>query len=109
MPVYGKVSVMGVIGVAGTGVFLLAATAYLLGRRHEASRPRPPEPPGTPAPGNPGPPPPGVPGPGPGNPAPPLRPYLPTAVDVAYRDGVYRFDEGPDDATALALNADGTV
>jgi hypothetical protein len=101
MPVYGKVAVMAGVGVVGTGVFLLAATAYLLGRRHEAAQAPPPEPP----PAIPAPPPPPPPTPPPD----PPRPYLPTPVDVAYRDGVYRFDEGPDDVTALALSADGTV
>jgi hypothetical protein len=98
MPLPGKVAVMAATGAALTGVCLFAAAAYVAGRRHEAQN-RPPEPPLQPGPTQPG---------SPGSP-PGERRHLPTAVDLAYRDGVYRFDDGPDDVTALAVRGDGAV
>src|SRR5262249_4608695 len=94
--VFGKVVVMTVVGALVTGVFLLTASAYLLGRKHGIEHASQPGNPGLPTPGQPGQPGPpnpgnpGNPGPGPGNP-PPLRPGLLTATDAAYYDGVYRF------------------
>ncbi len=102
MSVPAKVAVMATIGVVVTGVFLFAATAFLAGRKHEAEQvkqepvpqplPPPPKPP-TPEP---------TPQPVPSN-------RLLTAIDTAYRDGLYQFEEGPDDVTAISTTTDGTV
>ncbi|MCE9565211.1 MAG: hypothetical protein K8U57_24530 [Planctomycetes bacterium] len=99
--VAGKVAMMATIGAAVTGVFLFATTAYVAGRKHEAEQPKP-EPP-TPIQPQPKPQPP--------DPTPPVvsRPGLPTAVDAAYREGVFQFEEGPDDVTALSLTPDGSI
>jgi WD40 repeat protein len=99
LSVPGKVALMSVVGVLVTGVFLFGATAYLAGRKHEAEQPKPePQPPPQPPPKPPEPPP---------EPMPPEMPRRPpTASDKAYSDGVYRFEEGPDDVTALGVTAD---
>jgi hypothetical protein len=98
--VAGKVVSMALIGGLVTGVFLFGATAYLAGRKHESEQPKPePEPPQ---------PPPKTPEPPPQPPErPPSRP--PTAVDKAYSDGVYRFEDGPADVTALGISTDGSM
>jgi WD domain, G-beta repeat len=99
LPVPGKVAVMAGIGVLVTGVFLLGATAYLAGRRHEAEQPKPE------------PPPPKPPEPKPPEPKPPDPPrhHLPTPVDAAYAEGVYRFEDGPDEVTGLAVGVGGST
>src|SRR5262249_14007782 len=81
---------------------------YLLGRKHGIEHVNQSGNPGPPAPGTPGSPNPSNPGPGPGNPPPP-RPGLLTATDAAYFDGVYRFSDGPDEVSAVAVRADGAV
>ena len=110
MSVFGKVFTMTVIGGAMTGVFLFGATAYLAGKR-EAEQPKPdppPPPPVTPMPPLPIVPPPKPPDPKTPNPDPPRR-GLATAADAAYRDGFFRFDEGSEDVTAIAVSADCSV
>jgi len=103
--VVAQVAMMTGIGIVVTGVFLLTATAYQYGRRQgeqaaraevlaePESRPTPrPEPdparPDRAAPGT-------------------VRGGPPTALDVAYRDGAYRFEEGTDEVTAAAFTPDG--
>ena len=106
MSVVGKIAVMTLIAAAITGVFLIVATAYLAGK-HEVPTPSPvePQPPPPPAPKPPEPNP--VPGPGPS--VDPPRRNLPTAIDAAYQDGMYRFEDGPDDVTAFAVTPDGSA
>src|SRR5207248_7543801 len=101
LSVPGKVAVMAAVGVAVTGVFLAGAAAYLAGRKHE------PEPKPAPQPPQPAPKPPEPKSEEPRPPRPPRDP--PTAADRAYADGVYRFEDGPDDVTALAVAANGSV
>jgi len=98
----GKVAVMATVGVLVTGVFLFATTAYFAGRKHESEQAKP-EPP---APIQPPPKPP-TPQPDPT----PLasRPGLPTAVDAAYREGMFQFEEGVDDVTAVSPTPDGAI
>jgi len=96
-----KVAVMASIGVLVTGVFLFAATAYLAGRKHEADQVKPeplPQPPPQPVPKDTPEPPPPV----------PLNRLL-TAQDTAYRDGVFSFEEGADEVTAINLTPDGST
>lgn len=105
MGVFGKVFTMTTVGALVTGIFLFAATAYLAGRKHEAEQANQGGTPGTAAPVAPGTEP-----PKPGDPPPPdPRRGLPTTVDLAYRDGFYRFEAGPDDVTALGVVRDGSV
>jgi hypothetical protein len=106
MSVVGKFAVMTLIAAAITGVFLFVATAYLAGK-HEAPTPNPvePQPPTPPAPKPPEPNP--VLGAGPG--VDPPRRNLPTAIDAAYQDGMFRFEDGPDDVTAVATTPDGSA
>lgn len=104
LSVIGKVAVMTTVGVVATGVFLLAATAYLAGRK-EAEQTNPGgnnNTGGGTNPGTPGTTPPVEPPPDP-------RRGLPTAVDLAHRDGFYRFEAGPDDVTAIGVTPDGAV
>ncbi|HVL13278.1 MAG TPA: hypothetical protein VM529_11985 [Gemmata sp.] len=93
----GKAGVVAAVAAGAAGVCVLTTAAYLAGLRQR--RPLPPEPP----------PPPPAPAPPVGSPEPPPRPDIPTAVDLAYRDGVYRFEDGPADVTAVATSAGGTV
>ncbi|MBA4189013.1 MAG: hypothetical protein C0467_13530 [Planctomycetaceae bacterium] len=101
MSVPAKVALMATVGVLVTGVFLFAATAYLAGRKHEADQAKP-EP-------VPQPPPPVL------KPTPPEpQPVVPTnrlltASDTAYRDGVFSFEDGTDDVTAIAMTPDGSA
>jgi hypothetical protein len=98
LPVPGKVALMAVVGVLATGVFLFAATAYLAGRKEaEEEKPEPPPPP-QPKPAEP-----------PPDPEIVRRRGLPTAIDRAYADGMYRFEEGTDDVTAIGTTPDGAA
>jgi WD40 repeat protein len=100
MSILGKVATMTSIGVLVTGLFLFGATAYLAGRRDasEQSKSEPPtQPPSKPPDQKPDPP-----------PDPPVQ-HPPTTMDVAYKNGVYRFEDGPDDVTALATAPDCSV
>jgi len=101
LSVPGKVGVMDGVGALVTGVFLFGATAYLAGRRHEAARAKPDPPPTQPQPAEPKPPEP--------KPPDPPRHHLPGPVDAAYSEGVYRFEDGPDEVTALAVGVGGST
>ncbi|WP_439624255.1 WD40 repeat domain-containing protein [Gemmata sp.] len=95
-----KVAAMAAVAVLGTGVFVAAVSAYGAGRKHEADQARAAEP---------------VPVPAPPQPKvvlqepPPVAPAnrLLTAQDSAYRDGVFTFDDGPDEVTAVAVTPGG--
>jgi WD40 repeat protein len=89
---------MALVGALLTGGFLAGAKVYLAGRKPEPEEPKPAPPEPTPQP---------QPQPGPIPPQPPSRP--PTATDRAYADGVYRFEEGPDEVSALAVGPDGST
>jgi WD40 repeat protein len=100
MSIPGKVATMTSIGTLVTGVFLFGATAYLAGRKDASEQSKselPTQPPPKPPDQKPDPP-----------PDPPVQ-RPPTAMDVAYKKGVYRFEDGPDDVTALAVPADSSV
>jgi hypothetical protein len=97
LPVAGKVAAMTGLGVA-VSVFLLFGTlAYLAGRKDAATESRS----------------------GPGSEDAAGKPPEPklastdnsatTAIDAAYRDGVYRFEDGPDEVTSLAVSEDSTI
>lgn len=91
-----KVALMLLVGVVIAGALVVGASIYLANRNHE------PEPPKT----EPLPPlPPQIPGTTPNPPS--SRP--PTAIDKAYSDGVYRFEDGPDEVTALGVSANGAT
>ncbi len=103
--VVAQVVMMSGIGIVVTGVFLLAASAYQYGRRQgeQAARaefPAEPESRPTPWP-EPAPPRPDQPAPG------TVRGGPPTAIDLAYREGAYRFEEGPDEVTVAGFTPDG--
>jgi hypothetical protein len=98
----GKVTVMATIAGAITGVFLLTTIAYIAGRNRGVEQPRLPEP-------GPSIPPPKPPDPVPETPPTPPRKMLPTAVDAARKEGVFQFEDGPDDVTALAVTPDNAV
>ncbi|MFO0823831.1 MAG: hypothetical protein U0792_12060 [Gemmataceae bacterium] len=102
LSVPGKVAVMATIAGAITGVFLLTTVAYIAGRNRGVEQPRMPEP---------GPwiPPPKPPGPIPESPPTPPRKMLPTALDAARKEGLFQFEDGPDDVTALAVTPDNAV
>ena len=102
MSVPAKVGVMATVGVLVTGVFLFAATAYLAGRKHEADQFKPEPTPLPPEPVVPKPPEPTTPPVVPAN-------RLLTAQDTAYRDGVYSFEDGPADVTAISVSPDGAT
>lgn len=97
-----KVAAMATVAAVGTGVFVAAVSAYVAGRKHEAEQARAADPPplvlAPPTPPPPEPPP----------PAPQVNRLL-TAQDTALRDGVFRFDDGPDEVTAVAVTPDGKV
>jgi hypothetical protein len=94
----GKVALMAGVGVAVLAVFLVGATAYLVGRPHH------PEP--TPPPVKPLPPEPVAPPPSP----PPQPSGPPTHFNLVYQNGKTRLDDGPAEVTALAVAPnDGTV
>jgi hypothetical protein len=99
-----KVGAMAGVGGLVTGAFLLAAAAYLVGRRDglDQAALQTPDPPAAVVP----PVAPPVP-----KPPDPVRAGLPTAVDAAYADGVYRFalPDGADDVTAAGVSPDGAV
>ncbi len=103
MAVPGKVAVMATVSGLVTGVFLLTATAYLAGRKHEAELAKPEQVPPAPVPETPAPPQPTP------DPERERRRGLPTAWDMAYEHGLYRFADGPDDATAIATTGDAAV
>ncbi|HSQ56734.1 MAG TPA: hypothetical protein VLM40_13415 [Gemmata sp.] len=92
LPISGKVAAMVLVGVGLSGLSILTAAAYLAGRRDappaqlqdSESLPQPEQ-------------------------QAPTRAYLPNAVDIAYRDGAFRFEDGPADVSALALGPDGSV
>src|SRR5262249_2057788 len=67
------------------------------GRKHEAEQAKPEPPPPEPPP------------PKPPDPPPDPRRGLPTAIDLAYRDGFFRFEAGPDDVTAIGVTPDGAA
>ncbi|MDB5311641.1 MAG: hypothetical protein JWO38_5843 [Gemmataceae bacterium] len=98
-----KVGLMAGMGVAVLAVFLFGATAYLAGRGQQAEQAGETTPPPEPRPDPPA-------GPGPPSP-PPAEPRRPSShVDIAYRDGKTRLDDGPADVTALAVSpTDGAV
>ncbi len=100
MSILGKVATMTSIGALVTGLFLFGTTAYLAGRKDASEQSKselPAQPPPKPSDQNPKPP-----------PDPPVqRPS--TAMDVAYKNGVYRFEDGPDDVSALATAPDCSV
>ncbi|MBA4064028.1 MAG: hypothetical protein C0501_10010 [Isosphaera sp.] len=101
LPAVVKVGAMAGVGALVTGVFLLAAAAYLAGRRDGIDL-------ATPPPSDPGPTAPGPQPKAPPKPPDPARDGLPTAIDAAYQDGVYRFADGPD-ATAAGVTPDGAA
>jgi hypothetical protein len=101
MSVLGKIAAMTSIGVVVTGELLFGTAAYLAGRK-DAGEPATPELP-TPLP------PPKPSDQKPDSPPDPPVKHPTTAMDVAYRDGVYRFEDGPDEVTALAVGADSSV
>jgi hypothetical protein len=97
----GKVALMALVSVVVTGIFLFAATAYLAGRKDELDELKSDpgqQPPPRPQDGS---------QPGMGDPPPAMRP--PSAIDVAYRDGVFRYEDGPAEVTSLAVGADGVA
>ncbi len=89
----GKVVLMALVGAVLTGAFFVGASIFLANRRHEPEPPKPEPPPQSP---------PQMPGPMPG----PMPSRPPTAIDKAYTDGVYRFEDGPDEVTALSVSTD---
>jgi hypothetical protein len=101
MAVAMKVVVMASVAGLVTGVLLFGSWAFLAGRRYEAELVAAEQPPQLPPPPQPAAPPIELPT--------PPRNRLATAVDAAYRDGLYTFEDGPDDVTSLGLTPDGTV
>jgi hypothetical protein len=96
-----KVAAMAAVAALGTGVFVAAVSAYVAGRKDEAEQAKAAEP-------APLPPPPPQPKVVPQEP-PPVAPVnrLLTAQDTALRDGVFTFDDGPDEVTAVAVTPGG--
>lgn len=95
----GKIAVMGLVGLLVSSFFLTGAAGYLAGRRDavQAQEKPAPSPEGaTPT------------EPGPASIGAPEQRSL-NALEVAERDGLYRFEDGPDDVMALAVGADSSV
>ena len=88
----------GIVLIAIAGI---VCAVYLAGDNPAAHAPKPPEQ----APSEPK-----LPETIPTEPVPPDRPRRPpSAVDKAYSDGVFRFEDGPDEVTALAVSPDGST
>lgn len=98
MSISGKIAAMTSVGVLVTGIFLFGAAAYLTGRKDAAEQSKTEPPTQSPPPK-------------PSDQAieSPPEPHThrpATAIDTAYRDGLYRFEDGPDEVTALSVGTD---